>query len=131
MTAAVLLQIIQSVPESDLTGIGLRISFVGMITVFSGLVILSFSLPLIRRIAEGRKKPATVKPGQKSGDELSREEVVAITAAVHAHLSKLNRMEDMKLTWEMYEKPYTPWRLAGRARLLSDRSHFLQRKRSR
>lgn len=131
MTAPVLLQAVQSAPASDLLDIGLRIAFVGMITVFSGLVILSFSLPLIKRIAEGRTKPATIKPGQSKTDELSKEEVVAITTAVHAHLNKLNRMEDMKLTWEMYEKPYTPWRLAGRARLLSDRSHFLQRKRNR
>ena len=59
------------------------------------------------------------------------EEVVAITAAVHAHISQINRLADMQLTWEMYEKPYTPWRLAGRAKILTDRAAFRQRNRSR
>ncbi len=130
MTAAALLQTVTS-SSPGLIDIGLRMALVGMVTVFSGLVILSFSLPLIRRIAEGSKKTSTPALTVKESKELSREEVVAITAAVHAHLNKLNRMEDMKLTWEMYEKPYAPWRLAGRARLLTDRARFIQRKRSR
>ena len=130
MTAALLLQTIQSAVDQNLLDIGYRIAFVGMLTVFSGLVILSFSLPLIRRMAEGRKKETTAVSGA-GPDELSREEIAAITTAIHIHLTRISRLEDMKLTWEMYEKPYTPWRLAGRAKILTDRASFRHRNRSR
>lgn len=132
MMYSALHQAVQASADSNLLDIGYRIALVGMATVFSGLVILSFSLPLIRRMAEGRKKKPAVAAGHSEEKvELSKEEVVAITAAVHAHISQINRLEDMQLTWEMYERPYTPWRLAGRARTLTDRAAFRQRNRSR
>ncbi len=130
MIAGMLIQAVQSAAEPELVDIGYRIAFVGMATVFSGLVVLSLSLPLIRRMAEGKpKKAPVVNEGEKGG--LTREEVVAITAAVHAHMTQITRLADMQLTWQMYEKPYTPWRLAGRAKVLTDRAAFRQRNRSR
>lgn len=131
MIQTALIQTLQSAIDANLTAIGYRIAFVGMATVFSGLVILSLSLPLIRKMAEGKTKKPTEEIIPRDSDELAREEIVAITAAVHAHISQISRMEDMKLTWEMYEKPYTPWRLAGRAKILTDRAAFRQRNRSR
>ncbi len=131
MIGAAVIQALQSAMDPNLTDVGYRIAFVGMATVFSGLVILSLSLPLIRRLAEGKKKPAAVKNAAIDPAELTREEVVAITTAVHAHISQINRLADMQLTWQMYEKPYTPWRLAGRAKVLTDRAAFRQRNRSR
>jgi Na+-transporting methylmalonyl-CoA/oxaloacetate decarboxylase gamma subunit len=130
MIAGALIQAVQSSANPDLLDIGYRIAFVGMATVFSGLVILSLSLPMIRRMAEGKpKKAAVVSDGETC--ELTREEVVAITAAVHAHMTQITRLAVMQLTWQMYERPYSPWRLAGRAKVLTDRAAFRQRNRSR
>lgn len=132
MAAAILLQTLLSAIDPDLLEIGVRISIIGMTIVFSGLVILSLSLPLIRKLAEGKSKKsehndaATLDTG-----ELTEEEIVAITVAIHAHFAKISRIEDMQLTWEMYDKPYSPWRLAGRSRILMDRTAFSQRNRSR
>lgn len=131
MIGAAVLQALQSAIDPNLMDVGYRIAFVGMATVFSGLVILSMSLPLIRRMAEGKKQPPAADKTTEGPAELSREEVVAITTAVHAHISQINRLADMQLTWQMYEKPYTPWRLAGRAKVLTDRAAFRQRNRSR
>jgi len=122
--------LLSSVDQAD-TNIGYRIALVGMLTVFFGLVILASSLPLIRRMAEGKTKQTAKGAAPDDKSELNREEMVAVIAAVHAHVTKLNKIQDMQLTWEMYEKPYTPWRLAGRSRLLMDRSAFRQRNRSR
>lgn len=130
MIAGALIQAVQSSANPDLLDIGYRIAFVGMATVFSGLVILSLSLPMIRRMAEGKPKKAAVVSNGETG-ELTREEVVAITAAVHAHMTQITRLADMQLTWQMYERPYSPWRLAGRAKVLTDRAAFRQRNRSR
>jgi len=131
MIAAALLQTLQSEVDPSLLDFGYRISLVGMITVFSGLVILALSLPLIRRMAEGKKTAPELTIAPEAQAELTREEVVAITSAIHVHISQINRLADMQLTWEMYEKPYSPWRLAGRAGVLTDRSAFRHRNRSR
>ncbi|MCK5035668.1 MAG: OadG family protein [Candidatus Sabulitectum sp.] len=141
MAVATLLQAVMSAtPDQQLINIGIRLSLIGMGTVFMGLVILSLSLPLIKRMAEGRKKTAVKE--EKSGtetetgtgtgtEELTGPEIVAITTAIHAHFLKVNQMEDMKLTWEMYERPYSPWRQAGRSKVFIDRAAFRQRNRSR
>ncbi len=132
MAAAILLQTLLSAVDPDLLAIGGRISIIGMTIVFSGLVILSLSLPLIRKLAEGKSKKSEQKDdGTLDTGELTEEEIVAITVAIHAHFAKISRMEDMQLTWEMYDKPYSPWRLAGRSRILMDRTAFSQRNRSR
>ncbi len=131
MVAATLLQAVTSIPDQHLIDIGLRLALIGMSTVFIGLVVLSLSLPLIKRIAEGRKIQKVTANSSSRGEELTKDEVVAIATAIHAHFLKINQMEDMKLTWEMYEKPYSPWRQAGRSKLLLDRVAFRQRNRSR
>ncbi len=132
MVAATLLQTLLSAVEPDLLAIGVRISVIGMTIVFSGLVILSLSLPLIKRLAEGKKKKSEHNEATTLGTgELTEEEIVAITVAIHAHFAKISRIEDMQLTWEMYDRPYSPWRLAGRSRILMDRTAFSQRNRSR
>ena len=133
MAVATLLQAVMSAtPDQHLIDIGVRLSLIGMGTVFMGLVILSLSLPLIKRMAEGRKK--TVAKEEKSEtetEELTGTEIVAIKTAIHAHFLNVNQMEDMKLTWEMYERPYSPWRQAGRSKIFIDRAAFRQRNRSR
>lgn len=131
MVAATLLQAVMSAPDQHLIDIGLRLALIGMGTVFMGLVILSLSLPLIKRLAEGKKTAKVAEDFSSESGELTSDEIVAITTAVHSHILKINQMEDMKLTWEMYERPYSPWRLAGRSKLLLDRTAFRQRNRSR
>lgn len=120
MTPAVaVIQAAGEVSASDGGGIAL----VGMATVFVGLLVLSLSLPLLRRTSEER-----AKAGQREGEDgdrraprLSEQEKAAIAAAIHVHLNSLDQLERMKLTWEMYERPYSPWRLAGRAEALEAR----------
>lgn len=129
MPAILLRGAITAMPETF--GFGVRIALVGMTTVFAGLAILALALPVIRRIAEGKKKPPATAGGATDASEPSREEIVAITAAIHAHITRISMMQNAKLTWEMYEKPYTPWRLAGRSRVLTNQSLFRQRNRSR
>ena len=133
MVAATLLQAVMSVPEQHLIDVGIRLATIGMGTVFIGLVILSLSLPLIKRLAEGKKKKKTAADSDfvSRTEGLANDEVVAITTAIHAHFLKINQMEEMKLTWEMYERPYSPWRLAGRSKRLLERTAFSQRNRSR
>jgi Na+-transporting methylmalonyl-CoA/oxaloacetate decarboxylase gamma subunit len=128
MGAVILLQAAMSAPNAGILNIGMRLALIGMGTVFIGLVILSISLPLIRKLAEKKKENTDTREEQIPG-QLTGEEVVAITTAIHAHLLRINKMEDMKLTWEMYERPYSPWRLAGRSKLLMDRT--APRRRSR
>ena len=118
-----------SAPDQQLLDIGLRLALIGMGTVFIGLVILSLSLPLIKRVAEGKKARSVATDQDVTPAELTKHEVAAITTAIHAHLLRINKMEDMKLTWEMYEKPYSPWRMAGRSKMLIDRTSFRQRSR--
>lgn len=130
MVNAILLNVLQAAPDQELLNIGAKLALIGMSTVFIGLVILSFSLPLIKRIAEGKKNSKGEADSAKCPNELTDDQVVAITTAIHAHILRINQMEDMKLTWEMYERPYTPWRLAGRSKMLMDRTTTRQRKRS-
>ncbi len=135
MAVATLLQAVMSAtPDHHLIDIGVRLSLIGMGTVFIGLVILSLSLPLIKRMAEGRKKTAVKEEESETGagtEELTGPEIIAITTAIHAHFLKVNQMEDMKLTWEMYERPYSPWRQAGRSKVFIDQAALRQRNRSR
>ncbi len=131
MAAATLLQAVMSAVDQHLIDIGIRLSLIGMGTVFSGLVILSLSLPLIKKLAEGKEFKNTTSDSLPDSGELTRDEVVAVATAIHAHFLKINQMEDMKLTWEMYERPYSPWRLAGRSKILMDRTAYRQRNRSR
>ncbi|MCD4707192.1 MAG: OadG family protein [Candidatus Sabulitectum sp.] len=131
MVAATLLQAVMSAVDQHLIDIGIRLSLIGMGTVFSGLVILSLSLPLIKKLAEGKEFKNTTSDSLPDSGELTRDEVVAVATAIHAHFLKINQMEDMKLTWEMYERPYSPWRLAGRSKILMDRTAYRQRNRSR
>lgn len=131
MSASILLHAVMSVVDPGLIDIGTRITFVGMVIVYAGLLVLCFSLPLISRLAQGKKQRVKEDPSAADTNDLTKEEVVAVTVAIHSHLTKINRMEDTILTWELYDRPYTPWRLAGRSRLLLNRAALRQRNRSR
>jgi len=114
---------------------GIGIAIVGMATVFIGLVVLSVMLPLLKKWAEGGfGKKGAGEDGEedlKAANKLGPREVAAITAAIHAHFCLLDQIENMKLTWEAYEKPYTPWRLAGKAELIQESGSLQNRIRRR
>lgn len=136
MTAPAILQAVVPGACSVDMGNGLGIALVGMTAVFTGLVLLAFLLPLLENWVERRLRAAEVideggEGASASNRPLGPEEVVAVTAAVHAHFCLLDQIENMKLTWETYEKPYTPWRLAGRAELLQEWGSLQNRSRSR
>ena len=135
MTAPAMLQTVIQGGSVDI-GNGFGIALVGMTAVFTGLVVLAFLLPVLENWVERRLRAAETAADAGDGSiavkrPLSPEEVVAVAAAVHAHFCLLDQIENMKLTWETYEKPYTPWRLAGRAELLQEWGSLQNRSRSR
>lgn len=114
---------------------GFGIALVGMFTVFTGLVLLAFLLPALENWVERRLRAAEGEAGADGTSgaperKLRPDEIVAVTAAIHAHFCLLDQVENMKLTWETYEKPYTPWRLAGRAEILQEWGTLRNRSRS-
>lgn len=121
----------EAVPAGVADGVGITI--VGVITVFAGLATLTLLLPVLRRIVErdfGKGGGTADTPtGEQQG--LTTAEVVAVSTAIHAHLCSLNQAGSMKLTWEDHDKPYTPWRFAGRAEHLSGLETVQSRIRSR
>lgn len=128
---------VQVAVQSAMTDLdnGLGIALVGMFTVFTGLVLLAFLLPALenwveRRMRAGEGEARTGGTRGVSERKLRPDEIVAVSAAIHAHFCLLDQVENMKLTWESYEKPYTPWRLAGRAEILQEWGSLQNRIRS-
>lgn len=120
--------------DPGLLSMGLQISWLGMAAVFAGLLSLALLLPLIRRLAEPRAKLLVLKkadPERSSGQtqSFSPEEVAAVSAAIHAHFVHIDREQESKMTWQDHEKPYSPWRLAGRAKILLAKSSLRLRDR--
>ncbi len=123
ITATIIQTIIQARSNSESIHGGFGIALVGMLTVFSGLVCLSFFLPALEKWVENgfglrKKTEKGENTGGKSIRYLSPHEITAISAAIHTHFCFLDQIENMKLTWETHEKPYSPWRLAGKAEQL-------------
>jgi Na+-transporting methylmalonyl-CoA/oxaloacetate decarboxylase gamma subunit len=135
--AMAFLSTLMAIPAAEVGPAGMSdgagITIVGMITVFIGLAALTLLLPVLRRIVEkdfGKGAGAAEKAtGEHQG--LTTAEVVAISTAIHAHLCTQTRRDSMKLTWEDHDKPYTPWRFAGRAEHLSGLETVQSRIRSR
>ncbi len=120
--------------DPGLIDVGVQITWLGLAAVFSGLLILAVLLPLLRWLVEPKKRPLVLKktdPECTSGQlpAFSPEEVAAVTAAIHAHLVHLDRVHESKMTWQDHEKPYSPWRLAGRAKILLAKSSLRLRDR--
>ncbi|MBD3278048.1 MAG: hypothetical protein GF388_07100 [Candidatus Aegiribacteria sp.] len=122
MTGAAILGFISVQAAAVDLGNGVGIALVGMTTVFVGLVVLALILPALKKWVEDRFGLAKGEDSQEleTKREMTREELAAVSAALHAHFCLLDQVENMKLTWESYEKPYTPWRLAGRAEHLQE-----------
>ena len=134
MTAeAVILSAVQ-ICNTDIEG-GFGIALVGMVTVFTGLVVLALMLPALENWIKDRfglswfQKRSSLSR-QDSEKSMTVEEVAAVSAAIHAHYCLLDQVENMKLTWEAHEKPYTPWKLAGRAEHIQESGSLQNRVRS-
>ncbi|MCD4702343.1 MAG: OadG family protein [Candidatus Aegiribacteria sp.] len=113
---------------------GIGIALAGMTTVFTGLVVLAFMLPALEswikdRFGLNRGKDSLTE--KEADRRMSPDEIAAVSAAIHAHFCFLDQVEHMKLTWETHEKPYTPWKLAGRAELIQESGSLQNRVRSR
>lgn len=124
--------LVSTAVDTGLINVGVQITWLGIAAVFSGLLILALLLPLLRWLVEPRNKVLALKkadPEGSSGQALSPEEVAAVTAAIHAHLVHLDREHESKMTWQDHEKPYSPWRLAGRAKILLAKSSLRLRDR--
>lgn len=119
MTGNPLILALLSTEPSPPVSEGLQVTLLGITAVFGGLLLLAVLLPLIRRASETEKAPS---PAGKAAQELSPEEVAAVSVAIHTHLCRLEQEEETKLTWQDHDKPYSPWRLAGRAKMLLSRT---------
>ncbi len=134
MTAGLILLAAAGQSADPVLGQGAKVSVVGMVIVFSGLVILTLLLPLLSRmIAKSEAKKAACGTVQESALPLqpTDEEVAAAVSAIHAHLHSLEQIEHVRLTLGMYDKPYRPWRLAGRAEVILGRQALGGRPRNR
>ena len=123
ITGTIIQTVVQAQANTDDIQGGFGIALVGMITVFFGLVCLSFFLPALEKLVRdgfGLRKTTegSENSRRKNIHRLSPHEITAVSAAIHAHFCFLDQIENMKLTWETYEKPYSPWRLAGKAEQL-------------
>lgn len=134
ITAGAVILAAAGISNPDIEG-GFGIALVGMVTVFTGLVVLALMLPALERWIKDRfglrifKKRSPLSQ-QDSEKHMTAEEVAAVSAAIHAHFCLLDQVENMKLTWEAHEKPYTPWKLAGRAEHIQESGSLQNRVRS-
>ncbi len=134
ITAGAVILAAVGISNTDIEG-GFGIALVGMVTVFTGLVVLALMLPALERWIKDRfglsilKKRSSLSQ-QDSEKNMTLEEVAAVSAAIHAHFCLLDQVENMKLTWEAYEKPYTPWKFAGRAEHIQESGSLQNRVRS-
>lgn len=122
----------QGQPEDMANGLG--IALVGMLAVFIGLVTLTLLLPILKRTVEKGIIRAETSPEDGEVEErrpLTHAEVAAISTAIHAQICFQDQAENMKLTWEDHDKPFSPWRLAGRAEHISGLEIVQSRSRSR
>ncbi len=134
MAAGAVILAAVTISSTDIEG-GFGIALVGMVTVFTGLVVLALMLPALERWIKDRFGLRTFKKGsslsqQDSKKNMTLEEVAAVSAAIHAHFCLLDQVENMKLTWEAHEKPYTPWKFAGRAEHIQESGSLQNRVRS-
>ncbi|RKZ09990.1 hypothetical protein DRQ25_04470 [Candidatus Fermentibacteria bacterium] len=134
ITAGAVILAAVAISNTDIEG-GFGIALIGMVTVFTGLVVLALMLPALERWIKDRfglsifKKRSSLSQ-QDSEKNMTLEEVAAVSAAIHAHFCLLDQVENMKLTWEAHEKPYTPWKFAGRAEHIQESGSLQNRVRS-
>ncbi len=134
MTAGAVILAAVGISNTDIEG-GFGIALVGMVTVFTGLLVLALMLPALERWIKDRfglsilQKRSSLSQ-QDSEKTMTLEEVAAVSAAIHAHFCLLDQVENMKLTWESHEKPYTPWKFAGRAEHIQESGSLQNRVRS-
>jgi len=137
MTAGTLLVAAVAQADDALLTQGARVSVVGMVIVFIGLVVLTLTLPQLRRVVEriesrkAARREEAVQEQTVQNPAVTDEEVAAAVCAINAHLKSLEQIEHVRLTLGLYNKPCRPWRLAGRAEALLGRQALGSRSRNR
>ncbi len=112
-------------------GEGTRLGITGMLVVFGGLLLLTLALPLIRKLVS-KEAESPAAPGEgPAAPPPTDDELTAAICAIHAHLASLDQIESVRLTLGLYDKPYRPWRLAGRAEAQLGRQNLQTRPRNR
>lgn len=130
MMGITVLAVIGASPSPALLSEGFQVTMLGVIAVFAGLALLAVLLPVIRKSAEaGGPVPVLRKAAPEPSKSLTPEEVAAVAVAIHTHLCRLDQECERKITWQDHEKPYSPWRLAGRAKTLLARTSLRLRDR--
>lgn len=92
---------------------GLTVALVGIMVVFSSLILLSvifFNLP---RLFKLKRKQRMKRSGKTmNGDccvDITGETSAAIAMAIHMHFSELHDKENMVVTIKKVSKRYSPW----------------------
>ena len=130
MIGMTILSMIASSPSATLVSEGVQVTVLGIVAVFAGLVLLAVLLPVIRKSAEaGSSVPILKRVSPEAAKNLTPEEIAAVTLAIHTHFCRLDQECERKITWQDHEKPYSPWRLAGRAKALLARTSLILRDR--
>jgi len=87
------------------------IAVVGYVIVFSALVLLFVFFNVLPKIinASIRKKSAAQGTEILEHDDVSGEEIAAISMALHFHFSELHDKESGVLTIKKISRAYSPW----------------------
>jgi Na+-transporting methylmalonyl-CoA/oxaloacetate decarboxylase gamma subunit len=95
---------------SNINGFGITTGIVGIIIVFSALVLLSYiyrGLPKLLQVKLRRE--GKVKKGAQEEVELSGEVNAAISMAIYLFFDEIHDQESGKITIKKVSKRYSPW----------------------
>ncbi len=89
----------------------LIIAIVGYVIVFMALLLLFWLFNMLPKILNAgiRKKSAAKGTEILDHDDVSGEEIAAISMALHLHFSKLHDEESGVLTIKKVSRAYSPW----------------------
>lgn len=96
----------------------LTFSMVGILIVFSGLIVISLYikvLPSILNLIYGDlEKPKKVGPIKGSPEqETDRKNEILIAVATAIHLDQTRADDNLKITWERNKENQSPWATSG------------------
>lgn len=97
----------------------ISLAFVGMGIVFSGLLILSIAIFIFRKIVKNIERKPKKDLEKNQNKSITKEEVVAISMALHIHFSKIFKDKEYILTLKKYTKNLTPWTIEGRGSMIN------------
>lgn len=92
----------------------LAISIVGIIIVFSALIIIAFAIALIAKAIKQFQMKKVAQPETVGGEKIKQEDIsgeinAAISMALHLYFAQVHDQESAILTIERVPRPYAPW----------------------